>query len=82
MKNLYLLLALFFIIPRTMEGNFINNKTDTTILITDDLMICRSYFEPVHDRPVHYFKPLKMGKNEHQFIPFTGMSVKVIVTKY
>ena len=83
MKNLLLIIALFFIIPSSMQGNFIDNKKESTIVISDDLMICNSSFKHKFDAwGIRSAKPLKVGENEHYFVPFPGMSVKVIITKY
>jgi len=82
MKNLLLILTLFVVIPSTMGISFIDDRQESTIIITDDLMICKSYFEPVHDKPIHYLKPLKIGENNHYFVPFNGMSVNIEIIKY
>lgn len=59
-----------------------SHKSEATILITDNLMICKSFFKKVHDKPVHYAKPLKVGLNSHYFVPFKGMGVNIEIIKY
>lgn len=82
MKTLFLILAVFIITPTSMRSNFMDTKEGVTIEVTKDLMICRSFFKEIHDRPVYYIKPLKVGRNEHYFVPLNNMGVRVIVTNY
>lgn len=65
-----------------MQADFTNTESKATIQITNDLMICKSYFEQIHDKPVHYAKPLKAGFNSHYFVPFNGMGVTIEIIKY
>lgn len=65
-----------------MQGNFENTSQKATIEITSNLVICKSFFEKVHDKPIHYIKPLKIGLNKHYFVPFNGMSVNIEIVKY
>lgn len=83
MKNLLLILAIFFVIPSQMNGNFTTNKQISTIEITSDLLKCESTL--VHDSDkwiVRHVKPLKTGLNKFYFVPFENMSINIEIIKY
>ena len=83
MKNIFLAIALFVIIPNSMNGNFTDTKQESTIVITSDLMTCKSSLKHKADKwQVRHIKPLKLGVNKFYFVPFNGMSVNIEILKY
>ena len=83
MKNIFLILALFFIIPNQMQGNFKDTESKATIQITSDLLICKSSLKHKADKwQVEHVRQIKVGLTKFQFIPFAGMSLTIEIIKY
>lgn len=83
MKNIFLAIALFAILPSSMQGNFTNSKDKVTIEITSDLLICNSKLESKTDKwSVMHVKALKIGKNTFDFVSRKSQRIEIIVTNY
>lgn len=83
MKNMYLVLALFFIIPSSMKSDFTVSKQEATIVITSDLLTCKSELQHNQDEwIVKHVKPLKRGRNYFDFVSRGSQRIEIIVTNY
>ena len=83
MKNLLLIIAVFILIPSHMRGHFTETNHKANIIITNDLLTCKSVLKHKADKwQVRHIKQLKIGVNKFYFVPFDGMGVNIEIVKY
>jgi len=79
MKNLLLILALFVIIPNSMQGNFSTSKQSATIEITGDNMTIETILP---DWKVKHHIILKKGLNRGYYVLRDGQSFSYEIINY